>query len=528
MIRTTLLWALVTAISVYAWRDWYKALCGLILMMAVVQHPDVPSSVLGIPGLNPWNIALLSIVVAWLTARRQEGLTWDLPGHVVGLLCVYLAVMLVSSARMMADREVLHETISYLVGEHFINVFKWVVPALLLYDGCRSRERFRMATFSILAVYVLLAVQVVRWVPISYAMHGDLLEQRAHKIIGNEVGYHRVNMSMMLAGASWAIFCARVVADRRAIMLAMIPVSLFVLLGQSLTAGRTGYATWAVVGLTLCMIRWKRYLLLMPALAVAVLTFIPGVSQRMFSGFSEETVDTNSRIEAEAVTEVSLDGGHEPDLYTITSGRNFAWPFVIEAIKKQPIVGYGKLAMRRTGLTDMLFEEYGEAFPHPHNAYLEMLFDAGVIGFLCVVPFYGLVLFRSLSLFRDSRSPIFVAAGGVAAALTLALLVAAMGSQTFYPREGSVGMWCAIALMLRVHVERTRAEAAWRDAQADETPRPAKVQPARPALRFAAGRPVPAPGVHRVPNRPATGANRVPSRSATAVNLDRYLWRNAA
>jgi hypothetical protein len=41
----------------------------------------------------------------------------------------------------------------------------------------------------------------------------------------------------------------------------------------------------------------------------------------------------------------------------------------------------------------------------------------------------------------------------------LALLFAAMGSQTFYPREGAVGMWCAIGLMLRVYVQRARRQA---------------------------------------------------------------------
>jgi hypothetical protein len=32
-----------------------------------------------------------------------------------------------------------------------------------------------------------------------------------------------------------------------------------------------------------------------------------------------------------------------------------------------------------------------------------------------------------------------------------------MGSQTFYPVEGTVGMWCAIGLMLRVSVNRSQA-----------------------------------------------------------------------
>ena len=46
--------------------------------------------------------------------------------------------------------------------------------------------------------------------------NGDELQERALKILVNEIGYHRVTMSMMLAGASWAVFAsARLVTDRR-------------------------------------------------------------------------------------------------------------------------------------------------------------------------------------------------------------------------------------------------------------------------------------------------------------------------
>jgi hypothetical protein len=64
--------------------------------------------------------------------------------------------------------------------------------------------------------------------------------------------------------------------------------------------------------------------------------------------------------------------------------------------------------------------------------------------------------FTSLRLFLDSRSPLFIAAGGVAFALIAAQLVAALGAQTFNPRQGTVGMWCAMMLMFRVWVERGR------------------------------------------------------------------------
>ncbi len=149
--------------------------------------------------------------------------------------------------------------------------------------------------------------------------------------------------------------------------------------------------------------------------------------------------------------------GDEPDAYTITAGRNVAWPYVIKKIGEAPILGYGREAMQTTGIAPYLLSSFGEEFPHPHNAYLQITLDNGLLGAIPIVFLYLLLLKRSVSLFMDSRSPEFIAVGGMAFALIAALMIGAMGSQSFYPREGAVGMWCAIGLMLRVHVERSRA-----------------------------------------------------------------------
>lgn len=453
MVRLTFLTLFLSVIIIYAWKDWYKSLCGLILLMAVIEHPDMPKTILGIQGLNPWNIGLFFVVLAWAMSRRRERLSWDMPRHIKYLLLLYLGVVLVGFFRLMGDQgEVEKLTTEALVSEYLINSIKWVIPGLLLYDGCRSRSRFMMGLASLLGLYFLLGVQTIRWIPPSAAISGQALSARSQKIIANEIGYHRVNLSMMLAGASWAVFAFRpMLKKRRLLVFIAIIAALSIVYAQALTAGRAGYVTWGVVGLLLCIIRWRKYLFLTPILVIAITLAIPGVVERISQGFTRETRDTNPKIEA-----IYKSNPNEPDMYTILAGRNIAWPFILDKIDESPFIGYGRLAMARTGLKSFLWQKFGESFPHPHNAYLEMLLDNGWIGFLIVMPFYLIVLWHSISLFRDSRSPFFVAIGGVTCALVLALLVASMGSQTFYPREGAVGMWCAIGLMLRVHVERKR------------------------------------------------------------------------
>ncbi len=474
MIRLTLLMLFVTFLTIYAWRDWYKALCGAILLMAVVEHPDMPRTLLGIQGLNPWNLVLASVLGAWLVRRREEGLTWDMPRHMNLWLVLYAAVIVIGFFRMLHDRSGLNEwawltlqsppSASSLVSEELVNTLKWVIPAFLLFDGCRSRERLMWALTAILGVYVLLAIQVIKWMPLDTLVSGADLEGRSSKILRSEVGYHRVNLSMMLAGASWAIFCARGLVQGRLAALGILGASAMVLFGQMLTGGRTGYATWGVVGLVVLFFRWRAYVLLAPLVVALVISLVPAAKERMLQGFTEETRDTNVRLHGEEDT--FEESG--PDLYTVTAGRNVAWPYVIDRILEAPWIGYGREGMKRTGISSYLWTEFGESFPHPHNAYLQFVLDNGVIGMLPVVAFYFTVLLYGLRLFRDQANPEYVAVGGAALSLVLALLVAALGSQSFYPEEGVVGLWCAVGLMLRVYQDRA-VQIASREAESADT-----------------------------------------------------------
>lgn len=443
--RVYFLLAVTAFLCLYAFRNWFVSACGLIVLMAVVQHPDFPTNMGGIQGGNPWNVLLACTVLGWLASRRREGLTWDYPAGIGVLLILYGIAVFVSFIRMAMDPGMVSEWgTAYLVSEYMINCYKWVIPGFLLFDGIRTRERFFGAMASILSVYFLLAIQVIKWMPSYDALSGRALNLRALKIIQNEVGYHCVNMSMMLAGASWAILATVVLFKNKWQRVAVIAAALLVSYGQALTGGRMGYATWGIVGLILSCVRWRKYLLLLPVVVIAISVLLPGVTERFLSGFGTTTASGESVTDAAAVT----------------SGRNIAWPYVIEKITESPMFGYGRQAMIRTGLTERLKVEMNEEFPHPHNAYLECLLDNGMIGFVMIVPFYIAILIRSLKLFLARESPYYAAAGGVCLALVLALLVASIGSQTFYPREGSVGMWAAIGVMLRMSVLREQTSAA--------------------------------------------------------------------
>ncbi len=476
MIRLGLLTLFIAFLSVYAWRDWFKALCGLIALMAVVEHPDMPKSLWGIQGLNPWNILLAIVVAAWAKQRAREGLKWDLPGGMVFLLFLYLVIIIVGFIRLASDHSGVDNYVAVrggelrsfasMLSEFIINCIKWVIPGLLLFDGVRDRSRMKWAMFAVLFVYVALAIQVIKWMPLSTLATGADLGSRSLKILMREVGYHRVNIAVMLAGGAWAVFVARAMVEKRKHLLLITMTSLLVAFGLALTGGRAGYATWAAVGVVLALIRWRKYLILGPVIVMALLAFVPAVRDRLMNGFTDSTRDSNTLIQD---TEV-IQGG-KADMYTVTAGRNVAWPAVIDKINDAPFFGHGREAMQNTGIATQLYVNYREDFPHPHNAYLQWLLDNGWLGAIPVFLFYLIIVKRSISLFRDSRNPLFVTAGGISLALVAALLIGAVGSQTFYPREGSVGMWCGIFLMMRIYVERARILQEVRESKVEKSPK---------------------------------------------------------
>ena len=449
-IRVTLLVLFVVALMIYAWRDWFVSLCGLILLMAVIEHPDMPKSVMDIQGLNVWNILMADILLAWIVARRREHLVWDMPRHMMVLLFVYLVVVLVGFLRMLAEPSGMpNDAFAFLISEYFINTIKWVIPGLLLFDGCRTKRRLTLAVACVVGLYVFLGLQVIRWMPPQCALDADLLHRRGLKIIANEIGYSRVNMSRMLAGASWAALALFPLFRKRSHRVGVVLGFLGLAYAQALTGGRMGYVTWGALGVLMGVLRWRKMLLVLPFLVLVMTVAMPGAVDRMFYGFDQ----------------MDASGETYTDDYRVTSGRSLIWPHVVERILESPSIGYGRQAMPRIGLTEYLADEYGraEAFPHPHNAYLEFLLDNGVLGFLLVMPFYVLIVYYAGRLFLCVREPWASAVGGIGVALLLAFLVSAIGSQTFYPREGDFGMWCAIGLVLRYTVEqrrnRTRASA---------------------------------------------------------------------
>jgi len=439
--RTSALYIYVIVIGVYAWKDWFKSLCGLILLMAVMEHEDMPRTMFNIQGFNMWNLLFFGIFLAWMASRRREGLKWDMPCYVNVLLLMYLGVILLGFLRAVFDRGNIQDyALRSLISDRLINTIKWVLPGILLFDGCRTRRRAIMVLVCLCVVYFLISAQVVRRLPWSSVLRpGDDINRTRRAC--QRIGYGACDMSAMLAGASWAIIATSLLVRKKMHKMLVFSSAGIVAFGQALTGGRAGYLAWGATGMALCLLKWRKYLVLAPVIVMLLPIVFPGAVGRMFEGFGQTDVAGQSTL----------------DDYSVTSDRTAVWPHVIDKIAGSPVFGYGRLAMIRTGLTGQMTSRGYTGFDHPHNMYLETLLDNGIVGSAPILLFWGITVLHACRLFR-SKNRVCSAVGGVAASLVLAQLFSGIGSQHVYPEESTLGAWAAMFLLLRVHIELARVQ----------------------------------------------------------------------
>jgi O-antigen ligase len=443
-LRVIVCFAAIIVLAILSWRrSWFIGACGAMVLMSLVEHPEMPRTMFGIPGFSPWNFLIINVVFAWLNQRRYEDLVWDMPRNISVLLFFFIGTIFFSLVRLLINpTQYCPFDTAGILNEGFVNSLKFMLPFYIFYDGCRTRQRSVAVVAAILAMYCILGLMVVKHMGLHGIDAGQDLNGRGAKLVHASTGYHRVDMAMMLAGASWGMFACVGLVKSKWHKMAVFGAFLCLSLGEALTGGRTGYVTWCLIGLLLCVLRWRRML---PVLAVGVmiaLCFMPAVVQRMSMGFGATTdnIIVNN------------------DSSRITSGRTEVWPYALRGISESPLLGYGRMGFLRSGLAAKYVMESGdeEEVASPHDAYLEMLLDNGVIGFVLVVPIYAVLLFYSLKLFMDRSDRLTSTVGALSLSLFLALLIGSIGAQTLYPREGVAGMWAAAGLMLRRYVDRQR------------------------------------------------------------------------
>ena len=454
MLRYSLLWSYVIVAIFVSFKDWFKALCMTFVLIAVIERPDMPREIFGIPGLNPYNIIFAFILLGWVLQKNKESLTWNMPQNLSRLFILYLVFFTISFSRMVADHKGfnvhpmpgLNTSFSSLFLRDYLNSLKYLLPGLLILHGTNSKERFRLAVWSLLLFGMLLSLQVIsKMIPALIGQ--DDLASRAARILDRDIGYHRVNVAAITAGFSWAFFS--LVTTSRSLIERAYSITGFIAcsLAMALSGGRAGMLAWLGCGLLMALIKWRTLLLVGPLVGILALSAIPGLESRLMQGLSH---DSQENVHHRDLNTIDSEGR---DMYSATSGRIIAWPLVIERIKRQLLFGYGKRAMIRLGIAHEVTEVIGARsldFVHPHNAYLELLLDHGLVGAIPILLLFSLIAFKTIPYIRETNDSNVTLGASLAFSFMITQAIAGLGSQSFYPEIGSFPMWVGIGLFFSV------------------------------------------------------------------------------
>ncbi|NLX21153.1 MAG: O-antigen ligase family protein [Phycisphaerae bacterium] len=344
-------------------------------------------------------------------------------------------------------------TLRFYFLDDLVNPIRWVLPAVMLFDGARTRNRMTAALIFALIIPTYYGYKVSRTAPMSNLTAGGY-DTRARWRIGKQVGMHANSISMTCATGFWAAW-ALGSTRRNKWRFPMIALMLtFCFLGVGLCQSRAGY--WAMLGVGgLFAVFLYRYLFLtFPIMLALIPIYFPGLMSRFSLGTNIETA-SGEVIEDEDVK---------------SAGRSLFWPIIIEDIWTSPVLGHGRRAIFTRPTRGQISAAIGSCPEHPHNAYLEQLHDGGIVTLAITLTLFLSAMGIGMRLCLDRSDPLYRAVGGACLAAVATLMIMSYSGQSLFPKENNQITWYFMALALRAWVERAKGPMAFADGSQQGMP----------------------------------------------------------
>lgn len=429
MIRYAVITIIVGGLMILAVRRWHLALCGLVLMTVLTQHPSMPSRMFGLQGLNPWNAVFLVILLFWWLNRRNEPLAPHARDGMLWLILAYVGLVLTCGLAAMYDAiaYATSSNIEWILVDGIVNPIKYAAVGLLMYDGARTRQRVQVTL-------ITAALSGVAYAALMYKSIGlrilTIDYEDARRLTDKLVGLFANDLGELLAFTFWAVLFLMPALRKGRPRWACVCCSLLLLPAFAALKSRAGFFAFGLIGFIMGIIQWRSILVMLIAGGTAAVLFVPSVTDRILTGVTDESVNWDA----------------------VSAGRTSnIWPPVIEQITKSPLIGHGRFAILRTECREEIVAREGVVPTHPHNAYLEILLDAGLVGLWICMAILFVILVRSIKLLRMHDDGLMMATGAMSIAAVLALLSAGVSGSSFFARQSSVPYLCVWGVVLRAH-----------------------------------------------------------------------------
>ena len=305
----------------------------------------------------------------------------------------------------------------------YLVVFAWLLANAV--SRSRKPERFVLA---LTASAIVPALVVLAWVGVQGVSLAELQAQRSFM---GPIGLHANEMAALLCFAigpvlfgisGWQSWFARTLAVASLIAL---------LVALTLTFSRGGYVAFAVI-MVIYMVRQRHVLpvlALMTVLLIGVMFAPEAVKERLFTGVEQGAVSNTV--------------GNLSD--PLTAGRVAVWEKLLPEVARSPLWGRG---LGSTAWSDLVRSGVYKA-GHPHNMYLAMLMDVGVIGLAALLWWFVTLLKCYRQVARDPSQPPALRAffEGTFASL-VGVLVFSFTNGDYAPRPEHTYHWFAVGMAM--------------------------------------------------------------------------------
>ena len=412
---------------------------GLRWLLVIMMMPDsvMPTQLAGITGLNAFNPPFLILVLHVLTNGLPPA-RYPRPLRLAFWLVV--GVFLVAILRSVADFGALvqSETGALTDGDSLVAyvrdylvkpaqyLFALVVAARYLSTEAEQRSVLLQvsAAYSISCLVVMLESGLLHKVA-----SGSMPNIKEDPVLAVAFGGHPNSVFMHMAAM---LFAAAVLAGwglrgrGRTLAAGCVPV-----LGLSILVCGSRAAMLALLGgasvIVLTRGSLKTRVLIGSACGGAVLLGIAMIPS----------------IREKAAEVVSV--GPWRALY---AEREDIWDYLRGDVKSRPLLGNGRHAIARSPQYDEI-KRRERAIDHPHNAYLEITLDSGVIGLALVLNLLARVVQQLRSRLKRSAGGAAPVSAIVGLCVLAAFCVAGLSGQTFYPRGYNLILWLVLLMGTR-------------------------------------------------------------------------------
>jgi O-antigen ligase len=423
--------------SVFILLDYRVGVFILILFVPVSQSTYFPRAMFDIKGLNPLNCLLAATLASYVLHRlSNKGMPRFVPPRLLWLYIVPFVIAGLIGSRHVNEIAPYFLEFGHIQFDNAVGYARDVVmkPLLLVLFSllvgaavARAEKPERFIIPMLVSVWVL-GLLVVGFFVAAGVSIGSIAGEYARTFL-NPVGMHANDLGRLYATAYALLLFTWAATEDKNLKLLLLPSMGLMVLALILTLSRGAFLGFIVVNVIFLFSRRDTKAMLFGGLlGFAALLVLPGaVMYRMSLGFGS--------------------GG---DFNTVSAGRvEGIWLPLLPELWHSPVWG--------NGLVSILWSDAmraGAMFPviHPHNAYLQVLFDMGVVGLVLILAWY-LHAWRGLrKLHKDETvSPTMRGFFDGAAAGLVSILVAGMAGSSLFPVTEQAFLWMAIGMMYGYH-----------------------------------------------------------------------------